>query len=231
MKILIACEESQAVAKAFRKRGHQAYSCDILPCSGGHPEWHIMGDVSELIKTGKGKLETGKLKQCKKWDMMIAHPPCTYFAVSGAKWFYHPEDKHLPTSERRPHPKFPNRKKEQKESFKFFMSLANAPIDKIAIENPVGFISSFWRKPDQIIQPYQFGVSASKKTCFWLKNLPLLKPTKIVDPGERIYFKSGKSQPKWYSDALVKSKSTEERRTMRSKTFKEIADAIADQWG
>jgi hypothetical protein len=230
MKILVACEESQAVTKAFRHRGHDAFSCDILPSSGGHPEWHFMGDVLSLIKTGKGKLETGKMKSVKKWDMMIGHPPCTYFAASGARWYYHPEDSHLPVEARRPHPRFPNRKKERAESYRFFMSLASAPIDKIAIENPVGYINSMWRKPDQIFQPYEFGVSASKRTCLWLKNLPKLKPTKLVSPGERIYFKSGKSQPKWYSDALVLSKSSGERRTIRSKTFKEIAEVIAEQW-
>ena len=231
MKVLVACEESQAVVKAFRKRGHEAYSCDILTSSGGHPEWHFQGDVIKLISSGRGKLECGKMKSVKRWDMMIAHPPCTYFAVSGARWYYHPDDKNLPTNKRRAHPRFPDRKKELNKSFKFFMALANAPIDKIAIENPVGIISSMWRKPDQIFQPYEFGVSASKKTCLWLKNLPLLKPTKIVDPGERIYFKSGRSQPKWYSDAMVNAKDSNERRTLRSKTFSEVAIAFSQQWG
>lgn len=217
MRVLIACEESQTVCKAFRKRGFEAYSCDILEQSGGHPEWHIKGDVLQVINDG--------------WDLIIAHPPCTYLAVSGAQWYYHPEDKDLPTNQRRPHPRYPNRLKDREDAIEFFLALANAPIHKIAIENPIGIISSRWRKPDQVIQPFMFGDEARKTTCLWLKNLPLLKPTKIVGEGERIYFKSGKSQPKWYSDAFVKAKSHEERRTMRSKTFQGIAEAMAQQWG
>ena len=161
---------------------------------------------------------------------MIAHPPCTYLAVSGAQWFYHPEDKELPVGDRRPHPKYPTRTADREDAIRFFMALANAPIEKIAIENPIGVISSRWRKPDQIVQPFMFGDNARKTTCFWLKNLPLLEPTKLVDEGERIYFKSGKSQPKWYSDAFVKAKTNEERRTLRSKTFQGMAKAMASQW-
>jgi hypothetical protein len=162
--------------------------------------------------------------------MMIAHPPCTYLAVSGAKWYYHPEDKDLPTLQRRPHPRFPNRVKYRDEAVEFFVKLMEVPIEKIAIENPVGIISTKYRKPDQIVQPFMFGDEARKTTCLWLKNLPLLEPTELVGEGARVYFKSGKSQPKWYSDALSKSKSTEERRTMRSKTFPGMARAMADQW-
>jgi hypothetical protein len=231
INILVACEESQAVTTQLRLLGHNAFSCDLLPCSGNHPEWHFNMDVFKVIKNNGGLLQNGKkmiLK--KKWDMMIAHPPCTYLAVSGAQWYYHPKDKNLPLSQRRPHPKYPDRAKQREEAIKFFLALANAPVEKIAIENPIGIISSRWRKPDQIVQPFMFGDKARKTTCLWLKNLPLLKPTKVVDEGERIYFKSGKSQPKWYSDAFVKAKSNEERRTMRSKTFSGMAKAMAQQW-
>ena len=234
MNVLVACEESQAVCKAFRKRGHNAFSCDILDCSGGHPEWHFKQDVLQVIPNHGGILENGLeyyLPNGEKWDLMIAHPPCTYLAVSGAKWFYHPEDKDLPIEKRRPHPKFPNRAKDREDGAKFFMKLANADIDRIAIENPIGIMSSRYRKPDQIVQPYYFGDKASKTTCLWLKNLPELKPTKMVDKGEYIEFGSGKKLAKWYSDALTKTKSAEERQKIRSKTFPGFAKAMAKQWG
>lgn len=231
MNVLVACEESQAITKELRILGHNAYSCDLLPCSGGHPEWHFNTDVFEIIENNGGQLQNGKkmiLK--KKWDMMIAHPPCTYLAVSGAQWYYHPDDKLLPIQERRPHPKYPNRAMDREEALAFFLALAKAPIEKIAIENPIGIVSSRWKKPDQIVHPFMFGDEARKTTCLWLKNLPLLVPTNIVGEGERVKFKSGKSQPKWYSDAFVKAKTAEERRTMRSKTFKGMAQAMAEQW-
>ena len=234
--ILVACEESQAVTKELRLLGHHAYSCDLLPCSGGHPEWHFKQDIFKVIKSPqKLKLENGKFMKCSKgwtgkWEMMIAHPPCTYLAVSGAQWYYNPSDKHLPTTKRRPHPRYPNRSRDRKEAIQFFIALANTAIEKIAIENPIGVISTQYRKPDQVVQPFMFGDEARKTTCLWLKNMPLLKPTKIVGEGEKIYFKSGKSQPKWYSDAFVYAKSPEERRTMRSKTFPGMARAMAKQW-
>lgn len=228
--VLIACEESQTVCKEFRKLGINAFSCDIIECSGGHPEWHFKQDVLQVIKNKGGILETGEeLYIDGKWDLMVAHPPCTYLAVSGARWFYHPEDKDLPIDKRRPHPKFPNRRKDQEDGIKFFLALANAPIDKIAVENPVGVMTKHFRKPDQIVQPYMFGDSASKTTCLWLKNLPPLKETNVVDCGEMVKFSSGKSMPKWYSDAL-KAKTPEERRKIRSKTFPGFAKAIAEQW-
>ena len=230
MKILVACEESQTVTKALRNLGLEAFSCDILKCSGNHPEWHFNCDVFEIINNNGGTLQNGETAFVPKWDLMIAHPPCTYLAVSGAQWYYHPEDKHLDTHERRPHPKYPNRNQDREDAVRFFMDLAEAPIDKIAIENPIGIMSNRWRKPDQIVQPYMFGDEATKTTALWLQNLPKLNPTNIVDKGERIQFKSGKSQPKWYSDALVKSKSAEERRTLRSKTFLGMAQAMANQW-
>jgi hypothetical protein len=197
MRILIACEESQAVCKAFRLKGHEAFSCDILPCSGGHPEWHIQGDVLLELE--------------KEWDMVIAFPPCTHLAVSGAAWF----------AKKRADGR-------QQQGINFFMQFANAKCDKIAIENPVGIMSSVWRKPDCIIQPYEFGEPFSKKTCLWLKGLPKLKPTKLVDKGERVKFASGKTMPKWYSDAYKLK--PEQRSIARSKTFQGIADAMAEQW-
>lgn len=231
LNILVACEESQTVCKEFRKLGHNAYSCDLLKCSGGHPEWHFNCDVHKVIENHGGTLQNGEEVYIEgDWDLMVAHPPCTYLSVSGAQWYYHPDDKHLPTSERRPHPKFPNRAKDREEGVEFFMSLANAPIKHIAIENPVGIMSKRWRKPDQAIQPWMFGDEASKLTCLWLKNLPQLTPTEIVGHGERIVLSSGRSLPKWYSDALSLAKTPEERRTLRSKTFPGFAKALATQW-
>tara|TARA_R100000951_G_C2586706_1_gene163666 strand:+ start:52 stop:678 length:627 start_codon:yes stop_codon:yes gene_type:complete len=206
MKVLIACEESQSITKEFRNLGHEAFSCDILPCSGGHPEWHYQQDVFEVIDQG--------------WDMMIAHPPCTYLSVSGARWLYNKDGS-----------KNEERWRNQSEALNFVQRLMDVPIDKIAVENPVSVISSNIRKPEQIIQPWMFGDEATKTTCLWLKNLPLLKPTKVVGKGERVVFKSGKSHPQWYAEALSKAKTAEERRNLRSKTFPGIAQAIANQWG
>ena len=197
MKILVACEESQAVTKRLRALGHEAYSCDIQECSGGHPEWHIFGDVVPELE--------------KHWDMIIAFPPCTDLAVSGAAWF---EQK--------------RKDGRQQASIDFFMLFANANCERIAIENPVGIMSSQWRKPDQIIQPYWFGDEAQKTTCLWLKGLPKLEPTKMVGKGEFITHKSGKTKPKWFADAFKLSPS--ERRKVRSKTFDGIAQAMAEQW-
>jgi hypothetical protein len=231
LNILVACEESQAVTKELRLLGHNAFSCDLLPCSGGHPEWHFNKDVFEIIKMKGGLLQNGDYVKIKgNWDMMIAHPPCTFLAVSGARWYYHPEDKDKPTSSRRPHPRFPNREKDRNEAINFFIKLCEAPINKIAVENPVGVISTHYRRPDQTVHPWMFGDEASKATCLWLKNLPLLEPTNIVGRGERVVLRSGKSLPKWYSDALTQSKNAAERRTMRSKTFNGMAKAMAEQW-
>ena len=198
LKVLVACEESQAVTKEFRAKGHEAYSCDIIECSGCHPEWHIMSDVRKILD--------------EEWDMIIAFPPCTDLAVSGAAWF---EEK--------------RKDGRQQASIDFFMLFANHPCEEIAIENPVGIMSSKWRKPDQIIQPYEYGHPESKKTCLWLKGLPKLMPTEIVEQGERVTFASGKSMPKWYADAWKLPK--EERARLRSKTFPGIAKAMAEQWG
>lgn len=230
MNILVACEESQAITKELRDLGHNAFSCDLLPCSGGHPEWHFNIDVFEIIKHKGGELQNGESAYVEQWDMMIAHPPCTYLAVSGAQWYYHPEDKQLPKEERRPHPKFPNRAKDRDEAIAFFKALWEVDIPKIAIENPVGVISSHIGKATQIVQPYMFGDEATKTTCLWIKGLPLLEPTDMVGKGERVTFASGKSMPKWYAEALVKAKTPEERRNLRSKTFKGMARAMALQW-
>ncbi len=207
MKILIACEESQTITKAFRKKGHNAYSCDLQAESGGHPEWHIQGDALEEAYSGT-------------YDLMIAHPPCTYLAVSGARWMYNKDGS-----------RNEERWKNQLEALEFVQKLMDAPIDKIAVENPVSVISSQIRKPDQIIQPYHFGDEATKTTCLWLKGLPLLTHTNVVGKGEKVTFKSGKSHPKWYADALSKAKTKAERQKLRSKTFTGIANAIVDQWG
>jgi hypothetical protein len=209
-KVLIACEESQAVTKAFRKLGFESYSCDILPCTGGHPEWHYQQDVFEVINKG--------------WDLMIAHPPCTYLSVSGAKHLYNKDGS--PNEER-----YNN----QRQALLFVKQLMDANIKHIAIENPISVISTKLCKPDQIVQPYWFGDSASKSTCLWIKNLPKLEPTNMVDKGQFKEWigKNGKTkkQPMWYYEALTKAKTTEERRGLRSKTFQGIADAMANQWG
>lgn len=230
MNILVACEESQAVTKELRSLGHNAFSCDLIKCSGGHPEWHFNTDVFKVIAQKGGLLQNGEYQSVTNWDMMIAHPPCTFLASSGAQWYYHPDDKHLPTDERRPHPRFPTRSQDREAAVKFFIDLYNAPIEKIAIENPVGIISSRFMKPSQIVQPWMFGDEATKTTCLWLKNLPHLNPTKKVGKGERLYFPSGKSMQKWYADALANAKNDAERRTLRSKTFKGMAKAMALQW-
>ena len=203
MKILVACEESQAVTKELRKLGHEAYSCDLLPCSGGHPEWHLQQDVIPLLK--------------EKWDMIIAFPPCTHLAVSGARHF---EQK--------------RKDGRQQQGIDFFMKFVNADCPRIAIENPIGIMSSIYRKPDQIIQPWMFGDKYTKSTCLWLKGLPKLKPTNIVEKGEFFEWvdKKGrkKRQAKWFFDALKNAKNSEERSIIRSKTFPGIAKAMAEQW-
>ena len=209
-KVLIACEESQAVTIAFRRLGFEAFSCDILPSTGGHPEWHCQQDVFEVINKG--------------WDLMIAHPPCTYLSVSGAKHLYNKDGS--PNEER-----YNN----QRQALLFVKQLMDANIKHIAIENPISVISTKLCKPDQIVQPYWFGDSASKSTCLWLKNLPKLEPTDMVDKGQFKEWigKNGKTkkQPMWYYEAYTKAKTTEERRGLRSKTFQGIADAMANQWG
>lgn len=221
MKVLVACEESQRVTIEFRKLGHQAYSCDLLDCSGNHPEWHIKKDVT-LLLNGNCIFHTvdgAEHEISGKWDMIIAFPPCTYLTVTGNRWISYEKygDKAI------------QRMLDRNDAIKFFMTIANADCDKIAIENPVGIISTKWRKPDQIIQPYQFGDAYEKRTCLWLKGLRNLTPTKIVDIPDRIHFKSGKTMAKWYAEAANLPK--EQRALVRSKTFPGIAKAMATQWG
>lgn len=221
MKVLIACEESQAVCTAFRSRGHEAYSCDILPCSGGHPEWHINCDVLPLLP-GNCEFITAdgtKHEINGRWDMIIAHPPCIYLCLSGQRW-YDTEKYGGAALERA---------EKRRDAVEFFMRFVNADCGRIAIENPVGIMSRYYRKPDQYIQPYQFGHPASKKTGLWLKNLPLLTPTEIVEP-EFTTSGTGRKWDKWFwESSLIFDRA--ERSRFRSKTFPGIAAAMADQWG
>ena len=217
MKVLVACEESQRVCIAFRKRGCEAYSCDIRESSGGHPEWHILGDALKAIEGGRITTMDGKTHDIGRWDLLIAHPPCTYLTLAGNKWFK------LEFADR-----FPDRQKQRKEAVEFFMAFANAESDRIAIENPAGIMSSQWRKPDQYIEPFMFGDPEKKKTGLWLKGLPLLKPTNIVEP-VIIHCKSGANEPRWHIETMRLPK--EERSRVRSQTFPGIAEAMAEQWG
>ena len=212
MKILIACEESQAVTKEMRKLNHEAYSCDIAPCSGGHPEWHIKGDVIPLLK--------------QKWDMIIAFPPCTYLTNAGTRHFsrrVNPEEKVL------------KRERLREEAFNFFMMFANAKCDKIAIENPVGWVNSHWRKPDQIIHPYFFGDPYMKRTCLWLKGLLKLKPTNMLPKPEPKYIcqgEKGEGKKRGWCEGIKGIVGGQKvRAKARGKTFPGIAEAMAVQWG
>ena len=208
MKVLVACEESQAVTIELRKLGHEAYSSDILPCTGGHPEWHLQGDVVPII-----------YDESKNWELMIAFPPCTYLTVTGNRW-HNVEEYGTEAIQR-------NQKRE--EAIVFFMKMVLAPIPKIAIENPIGIMSTVYKEPDQKIQPYYFGEPFQKATCLWLKDLDLLERTNTVSQGEFTTWitKSGKKKrmPKWYNDARGSVGSSK-----RSKTFPGIAKAMAEQW-
>lgn len=221
MKVLVACEESQRVTIELRKLGNEAYSCDLLDCSGNHPEWHIKKDVTLLLNGNCifSTVDGVEHEIAGKWDMIIAFPPCTYLTVTGNRWFNYEKygDKAI------------QRMLDRNDAIKFFMTIANADCDKIAIENPVGVMSTKWRKPDQIIEPFEYGDAYEKRTCLWLKGLPKLVPTKIVEIPDRIKFKSGKTMAKWYVEAGNLTK--EQRALVRSKTFPGIAKAMADQWG
>lgn len=198
MNVLIACEFSGVVREAFRKRGHNVWSCDLLP-SEDNSAYHIQMDVKILLEKGINGLP-------KKWDLIIAHPPCTYLAVSGNRWYSKRPDLYMPAVE----------------FAKLFFNYA----DKVCVENPVGRLSTLWRKPDQYVQPWMFGDPFEKKTGLWLKGLSKLKPTNIVKPEERVVLSSGKSLPAWYN--LPPS---EERSNIRSKTFPGFANAMATTWG
>ena len=224
MKVLVVCEESQRVCTAFREKGHEAYSCDIQECSGGHPEWHIQGDVLPLLN-GNCTFETADTHTHiieGRWDLIIAHPPCTDLAVSGARWF----------SEKQ-------KDFRQQKACVFFMYFALAQCDRIAVENPIGIMSNVYRKPDQIIQPFEYGHPTKKATCLWLKGLPKLHPTEIVEPeivayqcrnGKIARFGKGIGQAMdengkkyGFSDPMTAK--------LRSKTFEGIDKAMAEQWG
>ena len=219
MKVLVACEESQAVCKAFRESGHEAYSCDIEPCSGGHPEWHIQQDVLPLLN-GRCSFKTMdgiEHSIDEKWDLIIAHPPCTYLSNAGARWLYAGGELNA------------ERYKKGLDGKKFFMAMLNADCTRVAVENPIP--SSIYDLPkyNQVIQPYQFGEPWSKKTCLWLKGLEPLQPTNIVED-YKPYCTSGSygvtHDPK-YKGASRKGGSSK----IRSKTFPGIAKAMAEQWG
>lgn len=221
MNVLIACEESQEVCKAFRELGHNAFSCDLQECSGGFPGWHIMGDCLRLLD-GCCTFETmdGERHSIDgKWDLIISHPPCTFLTVTGNRWY------DVNKYGQRAVDRFRDRQK----AINFFMAFVNADCDRIAIENPVGIMSTFYKKPSQIIQPYYFGDPYEKKTCLWLKGLPKLQAEKIIDPPKRQFYPSGRSMAKWYADSFNLSK--KERSKVRSKTFPGIARAMAKQWG
>lgn len=183
LRVIVACEESQTVAKAFRAKGHEAYSCDILPASGGHPEWHIQADAIEVITR-------------EHWDLKISFPPCDHLAVSGARWF---EEK--------------RKDGRQQAGIEFFLKMAEL-CD--CVENPIGIMSTIYRKPDQIIQPWQFGHGETKATCLWLRGLPLLVPTNIVE---------GREGKVW------KMPPSKDRSRLRSVTYSGIAEAMANTWG
>lgn len=197
MKVLVACEYSGVVRRAFAARGHTVFSCDLDPSDDNSP-YHYQGDVRYMFHP------------LQKWDLMIAHPPCTHLAVSGARWF---KEK-------------PEKAQLQLEALEFVRFLMNAPVEKICVENPISVISTQIRKPDQIVQPWMFGHEISKPTCLWLKNLPLLTPTNIVGKGEYVTTKGGNRIPKWYN--LPPSP---DRGKIRSRTFEGIAEAMAQQWG
>ena len=229
MKILVACEESQAVTKELRRLGHEAYSCDIIECSGGHPEWHIMGDALNVLNPEV--LFPGELPGIQfftmdneyhcfagKWDMIIAHPPCTYLTNAGARWLWAGGKLNE------------ERYKKGMEARKFFMRFIEADCPRIAVENPIP--SAVYELPTytQIIQPYEYGHPNTKKTCLWLKGLPPLQPTEIVKPekGRRFQQKNGNWR---YSCWVMDQRGGKERAMERSKTFPGIAKAMAEQWG
>lgn len=221
LKVLVACEESQAVCKAFRELGHEAYSCDIQECSGGHPEWHIQGDVLDILNPNEWRgtnlhLQSGHITQVFRWNLIIAHPPCTYLSNAGARWLYAGGKLNE------------ERYKKGLEGKEFFLKFLNANCGYVAIENPIP--SSVYDLPQytQVIQPYEYGEPWSKKTCLWLKGLPPLQPTKIIED-HKPFCSSGsysKNHDPKYKGASRKGGSAKSR----SKTFPGIAKAMAEQW-
>lgn len=224
INIIVGCEESQAVTIALRKLGFNAFSCDTQACSGGHEEWHLQMDVFEALKGGWLTTQDGTKIFIGKWHAGIFFPDCTYLTVTGNKWMKdQPERKSgaLVGAARR---------QAREQAVQFFMNLYNSDIEHVAMENPVGVMSTYFRPPDQIINPYQFGHPEPKKTCIWIKGLPLLKSTNVVEQEAYHVTKSGKNLPKWYAYA-DKSKGQKERAKIRSKTFPGIAQAMAEQYG
>lgn len=225
MNVLIACEESQEVCKAFRDKGHNAYSCDILECSGGHPEWHIQHDVTGIIDGHCEFITNDEVRHYidTEWDLIIAHPPCTYLAVSGNRWFN--VERYGENALKRLY--------ERDKAVCFFYLFVYARCNKIAIENPIGIMSTIYRKPDQIIQPYEYGHPVKKSTCLWLKGLPKLHPTNIVDTKEDKNGFSYGGALRYASDEKGKILRFNDPRTARerSKTFPGIAKAMTEQWG
>ena len=245
MIVLVACEESQRVCCAFRKKGHIAFSCDILDCSGGHPEWHIKCDVLNILNPTAHTtiFESfaepeyyigfvtcdGVYHRIFKWDLIIAHPPCVYLTLSGNRWFNFLKNDPIKVIER---------EKKREKAIEFFKKITDADCEKIAVENPIGIMSTVFRKPDQIIQPWEFALSDEEKTvkstCLWLKGLPKLKPRFIEKPSVE-YFEwidsSGKKkrQSLWYYS--TRCLPYPERSLVASKTFFGIASAMAEQWG
>jgi len=213
LNVIIGCEESGVIRDAFARLGHNAWSCDLKPTK--IPGQHHKGDIFEFLES-------------KEWDLGIFHPPCRYLAVTGNKWLYHPGDTKLRWQDRRPHPNHPNRWELRKEAAVFFLRLARWEMKMKCTENPVCIMSSLWKQPSQIICPTDYGHKEPKKTCLWLEGLPLLLPTKKVEP-EYHKTKSGKNVPKWIFFA-DRSGGDEKRREIRSGTFQGVADAMADQW-
>ena len=236
MKVLIACEESQEVCKAFRELGHEAYSCDVQPCSGGHPEWHVQGDVLPLLNGNctfmTQNLETHTLNG--KWDLLIAHPPCTYLSSVN--------NRHMSLRINSPE-KVEARTKLMMDAFKFFMMFVNADCDRICVENPQGYVSRLYRKPDQTIHPYQFADSVNdienyhmKRTCLWLKGLQQLETNNLPQPEPlKTYINSrGKVKRRYFEEnhgVINGEKHKGKDSSARSKTFPGVAKAMAAQWG
>ena len=223
MKVLIACEESQTVCKAFRARGHEAYSCDVQEPSGGHPEWHVLGDALDALLGGQIVTMDGTTHDVGTWDLLIAHPPCTYLTNVGSRHY----SLKMNTPE-----KVIARMQKREEAIVFFMQCMLAPVDKICVENPLGRMSAIYRKPDQVIHPYFFSNGEDdaenyekKRTCLWLKNLPLLKYSAPSAPKPKGYTASGR--PLHFEEMCT----GRDKAKMRSKTFPGVAEAMAEQWG
>ena len=227
MKVLVACEESQEVCKAFREKGHEAYSCDLQKCSGGHPEWHILGDALSVIKGGQIVTMDNQTHEIGKWDLIIAHPPCTYLSNVATRSF---------SLKCTPAEKVIDRWQKRANAAVFFMQFVLADCPRIVVENPIGFMSKSYRKPDQIIHPYMFAESeqdtdqyVTKATCLWLKGLEPLKTNGLKKPNNKELFglyPNGKA--KTWEDTLCRRGGASK---IRSKTFPGIAKAMADQWG